>query len=72
MPSDVIYERLLQMGKQEGGLTTDDLQRVLDIERLSVDELSNILMRLESAGVSVDIDRNLLAPIGGSECDSTA
>jgi hypothetical protein len=65
MPSDVIYERLLQMGKQEGGLTTDDLQRVLDIERLSVDELSNILMRLESAGVSVDIDPAILWPQSG-------
>ena len=63
MPSSTHdYERLVQLGKQQGGLRIDDLQRVLDVERLSVDELSDMLIRLEAAGVSVEIDPEMLAP----------
>jgi len=60
------YERLLQLGKQQGGLTTDDLQRVLDVERLSMDEVSEMLLRLEDAGVSVEIEPAILRPRSGS------
>ena len=35
MPADPSFERLLQLGKQQGGLTPHDLQQVLDLERLS-------------------------------------
>ena len=60
------YERLLQLGKQQGGLTTEDLQRVLDLERLSMDEVSEMLLRLEDAGVSVEIEPAILRPRSGS------
>jgi hypothetical protein len=63
---DSTYERLLQLGKQQGGLTTDDLQRVLDLERLSLDQVSEMLLRLEDAGVSVDIEPAILKPRSGS------
>ena len=65
MPADQSFARLLQLGKQQGGLTPHDLQQVLDVERLSTDELSDMLVRLDQAGVSVEIDPALLAPAPG-------
>ena len=65
MPADQSFARLLQLGKQQGGLTPHDLQQVLDLERLSTDELSDMLVRLDQAGVSVEIDPALLAPASG-------
>ena len=65
MPTDPGFQRLLELGKQQGGLTPDDLHQVLDVERLSTDELSDMLVRLEQAGVSVEIDPSLLAPASG-------
>ena len=62
MPADPRFQRLLELGKQQGGLTPNDLHQVLDVERLSTDELSDMLVRLEQAGVSVEIDPALLAP----------
>jgi hypothetical protein len=64
MPAST-YERLLQMGKQQGGLTTDELQRVLDLERLSMDEVSEMLLSLEDTGVSVDLEPAILWPRSG-------
>jgi hypothetical protein len=65
MPADPRFERLLQLGKQQGGLTPHDLQQVLDVERLSTDELSDMLVRVDRAGVSVEIDPALLASASG-------
>src|SRR6188472_2081219 len=65
MSADQSFARLLQLGKQQGGLTPHDLQQVLDVERLSTDELSDMLVRLDQAGVSVEIDPALLAPASG-------
>jgi hypothetical protein len=52
MPANPSFERLLQLGEQQGGLTPLDLQQVLDVERLSTEELSDMLVRLDQAGVS--------------------
>jgi hypothetical protein len=65
MPADQSFARLLQLGKRQGGLTPHDLQQVLDVERLSTDELSDMLVRLDQAGVSVEIDPSLLASASG-------
>jgi hypothetical protein len=65
MPADQSFARLLQLGKQQGGLTPHDLQQVLNVELLSTDELSDMLVRLDQAGVSVEIDSALLAPASG-------
>ncbi len=65
MPADQSFARLLQLGKQQGGLTPHDLQQVLDVELLSTDELSDMLVRLDQAGVSVEIDPALLALASG-------
>jgi len=46
----------------ERRLTPHDLQQVLDIERLSTVELSDMLVRLDQAGVSVEINPALLVP----------
>jgi hypothetical protein len=65
MTADLRLDRLLQLGKQRGRLTPHDLHQVLDVERLSMDELSHMLERLEQAGVSVEFDTALLAPASG-------
>jgi hypothetical protein len=70
MPADPSFERLLQLGKQQGGLTPQDLRQILDVERLSTNELSDMLVRLDQAGVSVEIDPALLAP--ASRCAGLA
>ena len=55
------YERLLELGREQGGLTGHDLQRVLPIDRMSMDELSEVLARLEDAGITVEIDPALFS-----------
>lgn len=55
------YERLLELGREQGRLTAHDLQRVLPIGRMSMDELSEVLARLEDAGIPVEIDPALFS-----------
>jgi hypothetical protein len=62
VPANPSYQQLLALGEQQGGLTTHDLQQVLDVDRLSIEEISDILARLEHAGISVDIDAAQLSP----------
>jgi hypothetical protein len=66
MSGDPSYERLLELGKQQGGLTTHDVQQVLDLESMSLNELSDMLIRLEGAGVSVELDPAIVWPRSGA------
>jgi hypothetical protein len=56
------YERLLELGREQGGLTAQDLQRVLPIDQMSMDEISDVLARLDDAGITIEIDPALLSP----------
>ena len=54
--------RLLDLGRNQGHLTTDDLRRALPIDAMGADEVALVVAHLEDAGVAVEIDENLFAP----------
>jgi hypothetical protein len=62
MSRDASYRRLLELGKQQGGLTAEDLRQALPIDQMSMDEISRVLVRLEDAGIPVEIDQALFSP----------
>jgi hypothetical protein len=56
------FDRLVQLGMRAGSLRVSDLGRVLPIETMTVDEITEVVARLEGAGISVEIDAELEAP----------
>jgi hypothetical protein len=54
-------DRLKQEGLRRGGLTLEDIQRILPLDVMTTEELAAVLMQLEDAGVTVDVDPALLA-----------
>ena len=62
MISIEMFDRLVELGRQRGGLKTDDIRQVLRVESMTGEELVDVLMRLEVAGVSIEIDPALLIP----------
>lgn len=52
----------MEVGRQRGGLDIDDIRRALPIDAMSIEELTDVLARLEEAGTSVEIDPTLLTP----------
>src|SRR4051795_11797758 len=61
-PSDADVERLIVLGRQRGGLTTEDLRRALPLDRMSADEVASLVTRLDDANVPVGIDPRLFTP----------
>lgn len=61
MISLTAVDRLMQLGQQRGGLQIDDIREALPVDTMTTAELSNVLARLEEAGISVDIDPALLS-----------
>ena len=57
-------DRLKQEGLRRGGLTLEDIQRLLPLDVMTTEELAAVLMQLEDAGVTVDVDPALLASRG--------
>lgn len=53
--------RLIDEGRRKGRLETRDLRHVLPIERMEPDDIALVLLRLEEAGVAVELDEDLLA-----------
>lgn len=52
-------ESLILLGQQRGGLTNQDLQAALPVGSMSAEDIALIVMQLEDAGVSVDLDESL-------------
>jgi hypothetical protein len=52
----------MEMGRQRGGLDIDDIRRALPVDAMSIEELADVLARLEEAGIPVEIDSVLLTP----------
>lgn len=50
------------MGRQRGRLDIDDIRRALPVDAMSIEELADVLARLEEAGIPVEIDSVLLTP----------
>lgn len=53
-------DRLIDTGRQRGGLEIDDIRQALPIDTMSIEEISNVLVRLEEAGIPVEIDPAML------------
>ena len=54
-------DRLLTYARRKGGLDADDIARELPVETITPAEIADVVARLEAAGVSIDLDRSLLA-----------
>jgi hypothetical protein len=64
---DTTFRRLLELGRERGFVTLDQVNAVLPIENMSQRELAEILDRLERSGVSVELDEELtVRPRGGA------
>lgn len=59
--STAAFDRLMQLGRS-GGLEIDDIRHALPVDTMTVEELADVLARLEQAGISVEIDPALLTP----------
>ncbi|AWB20731.1 hypothetical protein DA075_07190 [Methylobacterium currus] len=54
-------DRLVTLGRSQGGLTPDDLRRALPVDRMSAEDIAMVLIELEEAGIPVDPDDSLLS-----------
>lgn len=61
---ETAYTRLEEIGRRERRVTTDDMRRLLPIDRMSSADLAGVIERLERAGIEVDVDPVLLRPRG--------
>jgi hypothetical protein len=55
-------DRLITLGRQQGQLTTLDLETNLPIHSMSAEDIALIVVHLEDAGVPVELDDSLMAP----------
>jgi hypothetical protein len=60
--STTAVETLMEAGRQRGGLDINDIRRALLVDAMSIEELADVLARLEEAGISVEIEPTLLTP----------
>ncbi len=60
MIDDKLLATLRERAAKQGTLTTDDLRAVLPIETMSADDLAMVVLRLEDAGVSLEVTDDLL------------
>jgi sigma-70-like protein len=62
MISTTAVDRLMQLGRRRDGLEIDDIRHALPIDTMTIEELADVVARLEEAGISVEIDAGLLTP----------
>ena len=62
MISTTGFDRLIQLGRRRGGLEIDDIRQALPVDTMTIEELADVVARLEEAGISVEIDPALLTP----------
>ena len=60
MISATAFDRLMQLGRRRGVLEIDDIRQALPVDTMTIEDLADIVERLEMAGISVDIDPALL------------
>lgn len=51
--------KLRELAAPRGFLTTDDVRQALPVERMSADEIAMLMLRLEEAGIAVELDADL-------------
>lgn len=62
MDHETALTDLISLAQRRGSLATEDIRRVLPIDRMTVEDLSYVLARLEQAGIDIEIDPSLLLP----------
>lgn len=60
MISATAFDRLMQLGRRRGILEIDDIRQALPVDTMTIEDLADIVERLEMAGISVDIEPALL------------
>jgi hypothetical protein len=55
-------DRLIALGRQQGQLTTLDLETNLPIHAMSAEDIALIVVQIEESGVPVELDDSLMAP----------
>jgi hypothetical protein len=70
--NDTAFRRLVEMGRERGFVTLDQVSTVLPIDRMSQRELAETLDRLEQSGVSVEVDEELTHRPRGADGDGAA
>ncbi|GJD53382.1 hypothetical protein OPKNFCMD_6157 [Methylobacterium crusticola] len=55
-------DRLIDLGRRQGELTSEDLRRALPVARMSPEAIALVLIELEEAGIVVEPDEDLLEP----------
>jgi hypothetical protein len=55
-------DRLIALGRQQGQLTTRDLETNLPIQSMSAEDIALIVVHLEETGIPVELDDSLMAP----------
>jgi hypothetical protein len=56
---EAAFHRLVEMGREQGFVTLDQVNATLPIDSMSQTELAQTLDRLERSGVSVEVDEEL-------------
>jgi hypothetical protein len=64
MISTTAVDQLMQLGRRRGGLQIDDIRQVLPVDTMSIEELADVVARLEEADISIEIDAGMLTPHG--------
>ena len=71
-PHDAALFDLINLARQRGGLTMEDLRKALPLDSMSVEDISLVLTRLDKAGVDLEIDPDLLLPENKTAPQDTA
>jgi len=66
---DTAFRRLVEMGREKGSVTLDQVSAVLPVNSMSQKELAETLDRLERSGVSVEVDEELTRKPRGASGD---
>jgi hypothetical protein len=62
MRHESAIRRLQEIGRQQGHLTLEQVKSLLPVDEMTPDELGRALLRLEEAGVEVELDEDLMRP----------
>ena len=60
--NEATLTELVNRARQRGSISMEDLRKALPIDGMTVEEISDVLVRLEEAGFDVDTDPHLLSP----------
>lgn len=67
MATDTAVDTLVRLGRCKGGVTIEDISRIIPIERMTLQEVGDLVLRVEEAGIPVAIDPVLLSQAEGVE-----